>query len=106
MPDDAQIAINMAFDKRLKALEEDDAKVHGLIGKAYDWTTKLLQQYPWASTVWPVIVTAIGAYFAAQNGLIGPPAKEIPVPGPEKTIIREVPAAKEPGPTVGAKAEK
>lgn len=81
-------AIVRDHESRLKVVEADDAKVHGVIAIVYTYLTDTLKKYPWASTLLPILATAAGMYFA---GPVAPPVK-VEVPGPKETIIREVPA--------------
>lgn len=67
------------IERRVSALEDDDAKVHGVIAVAYEWATKWLQRWPWLSTITPLVIGVAGTYFAG-------PTREVQVPGPKETV--------------------
>lgn len=77
----------LAHDTRIKALEDDDAKVHGAI----QWINEKIISNPKASAaivaLASMLLTAIGAWWAARNnsmpGVVSEPApvmKTVPEP--------------------------
>jgi hypothetical protein len=91
----AQTLINSKVDDRLAAVEGDivklkehDAKVDGLFVKIND----LIVNNPKVTAVLSALLTAAALWITAKLGVIGPEPEKVSVPGPEKTIIREVPA--------------
>ena len=55
------------IERRVSALEDDDAKVHGVIAVAYEWATKWLQRWPWLSTITPLVIGVAGTSRLSQS---------------------------------------
>lgn len=62
-------------EKRIAALEEDDAKVHGVLTKVTDWC----RANPWVSNVISAVAMAALLWLAQKFGVVVPP---VPPPTP------------------------